>query len=344
MMKKTVNVPLPLNLAEQERFMYAPYLSYELAHPKIRRMKNVFVTHSGFCMNNRGLIKACHHDFPFQHNDYLNEAAKYYYDVTDHPENLVTLDNGTVYLTIHHPWFNYYHWMCESIFRLWMIRKQLDKLVLVLPEYYQHADFIMRSLEPFKIKNIFYIPNGKSLMVRNLCLPQIKPLCDSYNARQLKQVRQFYRDYVFIEKPIKVDAIEKLYVSRQLASRRKVVNEDEIVKILKKYGFTIFHPERHHFLEQVAIFSQVKYLVGEHGSGLTNLMFMGEGTSLLELHKDKTNELDHPSPLFWYMAHALDINYYHQLCVTQGREDYFEGDYIIDPGIFEQNLVKMLKQ
>jgi capsular polysaccharide biosynthesis protein len=84
-------------------------------------------------------------------------------------------------------------------------------------------------------------------------------------------------------------------------------------------------------------------LVGEHGSGLTNLLFMGKSTSILELHKNKTNELDHPSPLFWYMAEALEINYYHQLCETVGKEDYFDGDYMVDIDLFEKNLIKMLE-
>ncbi|HEY8782976.1 MAG TPA: glycosyltransferase family 61 protein [Mucilaginibacter sp.] len=343
-MKTIVNVPLPLNLSDKDKYLYEPYLSYELAPVKIKKMKNVFVTFSGFCMNNKGLIKECHHDYPVQHNYYENEAAKYYYDVTDHSENLIILDNDNIYLAIHHPWFNYYHWICESIFRLWMVRSQLDKLILVLPEYYKNADFITGSLEPFNIKNIFYIPNGKSLMVKNLCLPQIKPICDSYNAKHLKQVSSFYRNYVLFEKKVPFDQIDKLYVSRELAPRRKVINEKEIQEILKKYGFTIFHPERHTFLEQVAIFSQVKYLVGEHGSGLTNLLFMGKGASLLELHKNKTNELDHPGFLFWYMAEALGINYYHQLCETHGKEDYFDGDYLVDTGLFEKNLIKMLKK
>ena len=341
-MIKKVTVTLPLNILNEHKYMYEPYTSYELAAVRAKRKKNVFVAHSGFCMNSEGLIKECHHAYPLQVNYYQNEASKYYYDVADHPENLITLDDDRLYLTIHHPWFNYYHWICESIFRLWMVRRQLDNLTLVLPEYYKHADFITGSLEPFKIKNIFYIPNGKSLMVKNLYLPQIKPVCDSYNANHLKQVSKFYRDYVWLEKKIKVEKIEKLYVSRQLASRRKVINEDEILPVIKKHGFTIFYPENHTFLEQVAIFSRVKYLVGTHGSGLTNLLFMRKGTSLLELHKDKTNELDHPSPLFWYMAEALGINYYHQLCETHGREDYFEGDYIIDAATLEKNLVKML--
>lgn len=341
-MTKTINIPYPLNLADQDKYLYRPYLSYELAALKIKRINNVFVTFSGFCMNNKGLIKECHHDYPLQFDYYQNEAAQYYYDVIDHPEKLITLNDDRTYLAIHHPWFNYYHWICESIFRLWMVREQIDKFVLVLPEYYKNADFIMGSLEPFNIKNIFYIPDGMSLMVKNLCLPQIKQVCDSYDSNQLKEVSSFYRNYVLFEKKALFEQTDRLYVSRELASRRTVINETEIQAIVKKHGFTIFHPENFTFLEQVAVFSQVKYLVGTHGSGLTNLLFMQENTSVLELHKSKTNELDHPSPLFWYMAHALEINYYHQLCETHGREDYFEGNYIIDAGLLEKNLIKML--
>jgi capsular polysaccharide biosynthesis protein len=341
-MNKTIVVPLPINISADEKPYYEPYAWYELAPQKVKYFKNVFVTNSGFCMNNKGLIKECHHDFPQQYNDYLNEAAQYYYDVTDHPEKLITLDGDTTYLAVHHPWFNYYHWICESIFRLWMVRHQFDKVILILPEYYKDADFIVGSLEPFKIKNIFYIPKGKSLMVKNICLPQIKSVCDSYNAMQVKQVRDFYKNYVLHEKKMSVNQIDKLYVSRRFAKRRQVMDEDRILEILKKYGFTIFYPEKFTFLEQVAIFSRAEYLVGEHGSGLTNLLFMPKNSSLLELHKNQTNELDHSSPLFWYMAEALGINYYHQACETHGKEDYFEGDYIIDAELLEQNLIEIL--
>jgi hypothetical protein len=337
-----VIVPYPLNLMEDNRFMYQPYLSFERFSPKVKNIKNTFVAFSGFCLNNRGLIKECHHAYPQQYNYYQNEVSKYYYSARDNPENLITLDDENTYLAIHHPWFNYYHWICESIFRLWLVRKKLDNLILILPAYYKDADFIMGSLEPFKIKHFFFIPDGKSLIVKNLCLPQIKPICDSYNAGQLKQVRNFYVNYVFFEKRIPFKKIKRLYVSRELASRRKIINEMEVQQVLSKYDFTVFYPEKHGFLEQVAIFSQVQYLVGTHGSGLTNLLFMDKNTSLLELHKDKTNELDHPSPLFWYMAHSLGVNYYHQLCKTEGKEDYFEGDYIVDCELLEQNVKLML--
>jgi len=342
-MEKEVTIPLPLNFTTADAPLYEPYQKYYLRSQRIKKLKNVFVASSGFCMNNRGLIKECHHDYPLQYNDYLNEAAVHYYHASDNPDNLITFDNDTVYLAIHHPWFNYYHWICESIFRLWMVRRQLHNLVLVLPEYYRDADFIMGSLEPFNVPNVFFIPNGKSLMVKNLCLPQLKPICDSYNTRHLRQVRNFYVSYVNKVKEVTNNLGPRLYVSRQLAKRRKVINEADVLEVLKDYGFAIFCPEQYSFLEQVAIFSRVKYLVGEHGSGLTNLLFVPDGASLLELHKNQTNELDHPSPLFWYMAHSLRINYYHQSCETYGREDYFDGDYIVDIALLEKNLKLLLR-
>jgi capsular polysaccharide biosynthesis protein len=341
-MKHIINVPYPLNLAASDRLMYEPYMSYERPFTKVKKLKNVFVAFSGFCLNTNGLIKECHHNNPLQLEAYLGEVATYYRSVMKHPENLITLDDDRTYVTIHHPWFNYYHWISESVFRLWLVRKQLDNLTLLLPDYYQNADFIMGSLKPFGIKNIYFIPAGKSLLVKNLYLPQIKPVCDSYNSRHVKQVSYFYRNFA-AKQSYRPSMGSRIYVSRQLAGRRKVVNEDQITEILRRNKFEIFYPEKVPFLEQVAIFSQVKFLVGEHGSALTNMLFMLKGASLLELHKDKTNELDHPSPLFWYLAEALDINYYHQLCETVGKEDYFEGDYRIDPHLFECNLTTMLK-
>ncbi|MGN6395262.1 MAG: glycosyltransferase family 61 protein [Mucilaginibacter sp.] len=341
-MNKHFKVPLPLNITDKTRYLFEPYQTYELSSQRVKKFKNVFVANSGFCLNSNGLIKECHHKHPHQYADYQNEVSRYYYDVTDHPENLITLDNENIYLTVHHPWFNYYHWICESIFRLWAVRHKLDKIILVLPESYKDADFIMGSLEPFNIKNLFFIPNGKSLLIKNLCLPPIKLVCDSYDARQLKQVSSFYRNYVLSKPQNSIARVEKLYVSRRLANRRKVINEDEILTVLRKFGFTIFYPEQFSFLQQVEIFANVKYLVGEHGSGLTNLLFMQKGSSLLELHKNQINDFDHPSPLFWYMAGALGINYYHQSCKTYGKEDYFEGDYIVDADLLAQNLALML--
>lgn len=342
MKEKNIMVPAPINLQREESHLYEPYRTFKLPVQKIKYFKNVFITNSGFCLNSNGLIKESHHDYPSQYFNYLNEASINYHAAIDNPGDVIILDNDNIYLVIHHPWYNYFHWLTESIFRLWMVRKKLDMFILVLPDYYQRAEFIMESLRPFNIKNVFFIPTGKSLLVRKACIPQIKPICDSYNPYHVKCVRNFYKKYIKQNGIIANRKVERLYVSRRLAGRRQIINEGDILEILNKYHFTIFYPENHSFLEQVAFFSQVKYLVGTHGSGLTNMLFMEKNCYLLELHKNRTNELNHPSFLFWYMAHVLEIKYFHQSCETYGIEDYFEGDYIVDADLLEKNLIYML--
>ena len=338
-MNKKVLVSLPQNVNADEMHLFKPFLSYELPPQKVKRFKNVFVTYSGFCLNNKGLIKESHHDHPHQIDDYRNEAAHYYYNVIDHPENLITLDDSRVYLLIHHPWYNYYHWICECIFRAWMIREIKDTMKLLLPDYYEKSDFIMSSLEPFKFKNIFFIPAGKSLMVRNLCIPRIKAKVDSYDYMMMAQVKQFYLDYLLAEKINDLDFGERIYISRKKAKRKKVENEEQIECILLKYNFKILNNEDYTFWEQVAIYSKAKYLVSIHGSGLTNMLFMKQGSSILEFHKQKTNDKDWHSKAFWYQAEALGYKYYQQVCEpTDINDDYFNANFIVDPLLLEKNL------
>jgi len=342
-MKKQINVSLPLNVTELEMPLFAPFLTYELPPQKVKTLKNVFVTYTGFCIDRHGLVKASHHDHPHQLADFQQEAARYYYDATDHPDSLLTIDDNHTYLLIHHPWYNYYHWLMESIFRLWMVKEKKDKLILLLPDYYSKVDFIMGSLEPFAFKNVFFIPGAKSLLVKNLCMPQIKSKVDSYDYQMVAGVRRRYLDYLVNEKKNEVYKSERIYISRRKATRKRVENEEDIESILLKYNFTILNNEDYSFWEQVSIYSKAKYLVSMHGSGLTNMLFMQEGSSVLEFHKKQTNAKDWHSKAFWYQAEALGFRYYQQMCdPTDLEDDYFNANFIVDPSLLDKNLALML--
>jgi len=341
-MNKQITVSLPLNVTKDELGLFEPYLTYELTIQKVKKFKNAFVSYSGLSINKKGLIKETHHDHPHQIQDYIRDAVHYYNDVIEHPTNLITLDNDNVYLLIHHPWFNYYHWICESIFRAWMVRHRKDEMILLLPDFYSNADFIMGSIEPFCFKNIFFIPKGKSLLIKNLCVPQLKPRVDSYNYKMIDQVKNFYLKYVSEVKKIFIDLGERIYLSRKKANRKKIYNEKEIEPLLTRYNFKIINNEDYSFIEQVAIYSNAKFLISMHGSGLTNMLFMTNGSSILEFHKRKTNDKDWHSKAFWYLAEALGHNYYQQLCEpTNIDDDYFKADFIVDVCLLEKNLALM---
>lgn len=91
---------------------------------------------------------------------------------------------------------------------------------------------------------------------------------------------------------------EKLYVSRQLggASRphyRRLINEDDLVKLAIKCGFEIIFPETLRFEDQVKIFGRAKYIVGPSGSGMLNAMFAQKETKVLDLESFTTTVRQH---------------------------------------------------
>jgi hypothetical protein len=75
----------------------------------------------------------------------------------------------------------------------------------------------------------------------------------------------------------------RVYVTRRLARRRRVVNEGEITPILRDFGFEIVECEALTFREQIDHFRDAEMVVGPHGAGLTNLLWAPSGCRVLEL-------------------------------------------------------------
>lgn len=334
-----VKVNLPRNLTATDCHLFEPFQSYRLNRLMVKKMQFVFMSYIGYCMDEHGLIKECHHDYPEQYQDYLNDVGYYFHQASQDESNLIYLENENEYLVIHHPWANYYHWMTETIGKLWMVKDDLQNLILIIPEDLRRNPYVKGSLEPFSFKEIFYVPVNKNLFIKNLCLPQLKPICETYDAKMLNEQREFYVKYVRDTLKISVNAGYRVYVSRKLAPKRRIQNEHEVEAVLKKYDFTIVYCEQYSFAEQVSLFSQAAFLVSIHGAGLTNMVFMPKGSCILELHKRMTNSKDHHSLVYWRLASALEHDYYHQICEPVDPEaDFFSADFVVDTQELEKNI------
>lgn len=97
-----------------------------------------------------------------------------------------------------------------------------------------------------------------------------------------------------------------LYISRNEASMRRLMNEDEIVPGLKELGFHIMKPGELSLKDQVAAFRDAKIVVAVHGAGLTNLIFCRPGTTLVEIFPDKGVH----GSAFLRISSQLGFNYY----------------------------------
>lgn len=79
----------------------------------------------------------------------------------------------------------------------------------------------------------------------------------------------------------------RIYVARGAVPRRRVTNELEVEKLLTSHGFTSVNPGVMTIDEQIELFSDAAIVVGPHGAGLTNSIFMAPGGALVELTHTK---------------------------------------------------------
>ncbi len=89
----------------------------------------------------------------------------------------------------------------------------------------------------------------------------------------------------------------KIYISRAKAPSRKIVNERELLVFLTEEGFTEYFAEDHSVAETAALFRKAEFIVGVHGSGLSNLAFAGRGVKVIDLVAPK-----HLDPYYWVLA------------------------------------------
>ena len=74
----------------------------------------------------------------------------------------------------------------------------------------------------------------------------------------------------------------RLYLSRG-SSHARVVNEEHLAPVLEKHGFETIQPELLSVTAQVRLFAQAEAIVSATSSGLTNLIFAGQETKILEI-------------------------------------------------------------
>ena len=333
---------MPLNATSQDRKVCESYLSYKLPPLRVRYFEGAFVTSSGLVCTSAGLIRECtHHTWKWQYETCQKEASRYYHDAQDDPQNLITFDDEETYLVIHHPWYrNYYHWLNEAMFRLWMVKDETKEMILLLPPQDELPKFALDSLKLFTFKSVYHIPSKKSVLVRTVCMPELKPTMASYSRTGLRGLNEMFIDY--FNTLSNVNLGERIYISRGKSRRRWIVNEEEVIDAVIQYGFTVVYNEDYSFSEQVSLYSNAKYMISIHGAAMTNMLFMREGSTIFELCKQWTDINDTHNFIFWYMADALGFDFYHQLCKpTDPEEHYFTANIWVDINLLKRNLDMM---
>jgi len=127
-----------------------------------------------------------------------------------------------------------------------------------------------------------------------------------------------------------------IYISRNDALYRKIVNEEEVEDYLRDIGFEIVQMSELSFLEGVKICAEARVVVGPHGAGLSNTVFCLNAKIL---------EIFSPSYVggFWILANQLGNEYYYLLGDdAPGNSPPPWRDFKVDMGTLKSVMDEML--
>ena len=183
---------------------------------------------------------------------------------------------------------NYYHNLIlylPKIISLISNKKIISKVDYILFNKYLPTKFIEFIQEILKIKKI----NKEIILIDQKLYLLQESYCPAILGRDFK----IEKNIIFWEKIYKKILVrnqipqinyEKIYISRQDSSHRKIINEKELIIFLKKMGFKIILLSKMDIFSQMNLFNKAKIIVGYHGAGLANLVFSSSHAKVIELY------------------------------------------------------------
>jgi len=192
-----------------------------------------------------------------------------------------TSANETIFSVNGYSTNNYFHFLTDALGQLhWRDRAPaLERTKLIVSGYPSQAEallpFMGAAMQGVGITPTALHPyDGTLLFCRKLIFPKRDTGMSPWKAQYLR------RGFGVEGRP---RGRKRIYVARGGAPRRRVLNEAAVEHLLSGYGFVSVNPGGLSVAEQVELFASAEVVVGPHGAGLTNAVFMAPGGAIVEL-------------------------------------------------------------
>ncbi len=233
--------------------------------------------------------------------------------------------------------YNYYHWIHDAMLRLHLILPRLpDDIQFIVP------------------------PGLRSFQLESLALLGISPrqLC-SFSGRELWELEtlyfappttrsgsnspaalQWFREVAWSELGLTPGAgTRRIYISRRRTKYRRIVNEPEVERVVRDFGFETHCFEDLSFHEQITLMSQAEAVASSSGAALTNILFAPPGAKILVMV-----EPVQISWFFWTMSEAAGHEYWYALGETVPHlSPPHDADLLVPPEKVGRTLEAMLE-
>jgi capsular polysaccharide biosynthesis protein len=186
----------------------------------------------------------------------------------------------------------YYHWLVEDLpLFLEMLRRVPNSKVLVYEKCPQYVKDFASTLA----QDVISVPRFVNL--KSTSIISKGPNTEWVHPSDVEILRSYFAKELSPRR-----GGTKVYVSREKSSRSPFF-EKEIVHFLRNSGWKILFAEEMTLIDQIRTFSEAEVICGVHGAGLSGMIWMEEGSKVIELSPEKF------IPCFARMSNVLNHKY-----------------------------------
>jgi hypothetical protein len=254
---------------------------------------------------------------------------KMHINAYDTLEDILVIDRPCLYLTARQDDKNIYHWLYETLPRLYSLDviPQLRELPLLVRD--PLTAFQLATLKRLGVYNEIIPTFGKSVLANALYFASI-PSPTTAHRESVLWLRASLASTEPSEAPLKR---RRLFISRSDAKIRRVINEEEVLRQLAPLGFERIVMSGLTLAEQIAAFKSAEFIVMAHGAAGANLIFASLDCRVIELHSPKW-----PNSVYYTICKALGHEYSYMFGLHQNKL----LDYSIDGFALKQYICKLL--
>ncbi len=194
---------------------------------------------------------------------------------------------------------NYYSNLLQFLPRIFFNNRSNIKLAIHRNSSNKYREFIRSILNSLKIEFNFIYLDDDFYYFQDSEFPQFMSLNDS-----IKILKNFFKPKT------NSDNSKKIYVTREDSNYRKIINEGDVVTLLRENGYRVINPQLYSIEEQIEIFTDAEKIIAPYGSNLANLIFCKPGTEIIEITPHFTTDENIFSDRYSNLSQINDLKHY----------------------------------
>ena len=292
----------PVNLRPHDEWIFKNEKSYEINAKRLLKVPLVIFDHNGMTKKisfNPQYLDGSEQSFSGR--NLLMMLVKF---------KIRVYWSGTIAI---HKWHDqYFHWITEILPKLFTLENEGNNVLLIPAELQKFQQ------EGLSILNINVKTFSRHFYHFGINIKYMEPFASPGNYNE--SILQKFRKAFFVKMNLHYTPNSKkiAFVSRKKIGTRDIQNEDELFNMVKEFDGDKIVFENSSWLEQVKLINTYSIIIGFHGAGLVNMVFMPDKTKVLEIR----DQFDDKNNCYFSLASAFNFDYYYCLATKVENEKW----------------------